>query len=406
MGLVLGDSLLRNDKQLEDILDKKVSTDTVQDITATKRFITSSGGEYLQLKRDTYDGDWLLNIESPSDNSNHIKIRVIDGLSIINGSIDNNGFSLDGNGLYPTISSTYDLGSSSNRLRNIYVSNDININGTNILNKINTIENRTINNKPLTSNITLTASDVGALPTSTSYVSSINGVSGAITNVAKLSDIPTDYVNLDGAQIINGSKIFSTNIILNYQQQLVSKDSAGNIKPLIGLYDNNVIELGDSTTGRGLAISLTDIRPFGANKGLDLGSSSYPFDNAYIKGTLVLSKTTDSSGTSNNGPALIVGGTQTTAHIEIDSNEITAKSNGTTPATLGLNNEGGNIEFGINQSTSGGMRYTAGSDFSPKANNILSLGKSNQRWLTGFFNSINLNGGSITYNSSTDTFTI
>ena len=347
-----------------------------------------------------------MNIESPSDNSNHIKIRIIDGLSIINGSTNNNGFTLDGNGLYPTISSTYDLGSSSNRLRNIYVSNDININGTNILNKINTIENRTINNKPLTSNITLTASDVGALSTSTSYVSSINGVSGAITNVAKLSDIPTDYVNLDGAQIINGSKIFSTNIILNYQQQLVSKDSAGNIRPLIGLYDNNIIELGDSSTGRGLAISSSEVRPYGANNSLDLGSSSNPFDNAYIKGTLVLSKTTDSSGTSNNRPALIVGGTQTTAHIEIDSNEITAKSNGTTPASLGLNPEGGNVEFGINQSTSGGMRYTAGSDFSPEGNNILSLGKSTQRWLTGFFNSINLNGGSITYNSATDTFTI
>jgi len=44
---------------------------------------------------------------------------------------------------------------------------------------------RTINGKALTNNITLSSSDVGALPSSTSYVSSVNGSSGVITNVAK-----------------------------------------------------------------------------------------------------------------------------------------------------------------------------------------------------------------------------
>jgi hypothetical protein len=55
-----------------------------------------------------------------------------------------------------------------------------------------------------------------------------------------------------------------------------------------------------------------------------------------ITGTLILSKTTDASGISNTSPALIVGGTTTTAHIAIDANEIIAKSNGTTPTTLNL----------------------------------------------------------------------
>lgn len=72
-----------------------------------------------------------------------------------------------------------------------------------------------------------------------------------------------------------------------------------------------------------------------------------------ITGTLVLSKATDASGTSNNGPALIVGGTQTSAHIEIDTNEVMAKTNGTSVATLYLNSDGGNVIIG-----SGGLNIS------------------------------------------------
>ena len=73
--------------------------------------------------------------------------------------------------------------------------------------------------------------------------------------------------------------------------------------------------------------------------------------NTTISGTLVLSKTTDASGTANKSPALIVGGTDTTEHIEIDSNEILAKSNGTTPSGLSLNSNGGTVYIG-----SGGIK--------------------------------------------------
>lgn len=76
--------------------------------------------------------------------------------------------------------------------------------------------------------------------------------------------------------------------------------------------------------------------------------SSYalPLTGGTVTGTLVLSKTTDLSGTSNNSPALIVGGTAATGHMEIDANEIQAKTNGTSVAQLGLNMDGGNVIIG------------------------------------------------------------
>lgn len=71
-------------------------------------------------------------------------------------------------------------------------------------------------------------------------------------------------------------------------------------------------------------------------------------DTTYLKraggtvtGTLILSRTTDLSGTANNKPALIVGGTDAQAHIEIDNNEIQAKANGTSVGGLYLQPDGG-----------------------------------------------------------------
>lgn len=82
------------------------------------------------------------------------------------------------------------------------------------------------------------------------------------------------------------------------------------------------------------------------------GNSEFPgtvsMAGAKISGSLTLTKTTDASGTADNGPALIVGGERTAAHLEFDSNEIMAKASGTTVAPLYLNSDGGDIYLGGN----------------------------------------------------------
>ena len=67
-----------------------------------------------------------------------------------------------------------------------------------------------------------------------------------------------------------------------------------------------------------------------------------------VSGTLVLSKTQDASGTANNSPALIVGGAATSTHLELDANEIMAKTDGTSTAALYINNDGGNVYINNN----------------------------------------------------------
>lgn len=59
-------------------------------------------------------------------------------------------------------------------------------------------------------------------------------------------------------------------------------------------------------------------------------------------------KSTDDVDLSGVSGALITGGDGTGQHIAFDTNEIQSKSDATTAATLYLNNEGGNVNFGSN----------------------------------------------------------
>lgn len=62
-----------------------------------------------------------------------------------------------------------------------------------------------------------------------------------------------------------------------------------------------------------------------------------------VTGTTTFSRSTDASGTADNKPALIIGGSSTGAHMEIDANEIMAKASGTSTASLYINESGGAV---------------------------------------------------------------
>lgn len=82
---------------------------------------------------------------------------------------------------------------------------------------------------------------------------------------------------------------------------------------------------------------------------------TYSDSEIYVQnGTLYAVKTQDLSGTANNKPALIVGGADTSTHMEFDANEIQAKTNGTSVAQLYINNDGGLVTVG-----SGGLSITS-----------------------------------------------
>lgn len=91
----------------------------------------------------------------------------------------------------------------------------------------------------------------------------------------------------------------------------------------------------------------TDLKLAGTKVSKEGHTHSYlPLSGGTVTGTLVLSKTQDLSGTANNSPALIVGGAVTSSHLEIDANEIHAKSNGTDAQDLYLNADGGAVHVG------------------------------------------------------------
>lgn len=80
------------------------------------------------------------------------------------------------------------------------------------------------------------------------------------------------------------------------------------------------------------------------------GTSGATFSGNITAPRGIFTSTADASGTAAGTPPLIVGNA-TGAHIEVDSNEIMAKTNGTSVAALFINTDGGNVTIGNASST-------------------------------------------------------
>ena len=186
------------------------------------------------------------------------------------------------------------------------------------LNKLDTRyvpTSRTINSKALTDNITLSASDVGALASDTTYVSSVNGKSGAITDVATTNTFQT----------ITASKTFSADLTLNNQIYLRSKNISGQYRNLIGIDANGRVAVGNSDQEIVLNCN-TAIIP--ANPYKNLGSTSLLWKDIYLSGKL-------KTGTSGAIELTLPNATGTLALVsDIPSGDVDVEINGTETSTV------------------------------------------------------------------------
>ena len=115
---------------------------------------------------------------------------------------------------------------------------------------------RKVNNKALSSDITLSASDVSALPSNTSYVSSVNGDSGAITNVAK-----TDTTNAFTGYLNSFTKIMP--------YEIGDADVSGTIYNwLYNVYKTKKNGSGETTITASYGVAFPDTTGYSANKTL------------------------------------------------------------------------------------------------------------------------------------------
>lgn len=75
-----------------------------------------------------------------------------------------------------------------------------------------------------------------------------------------------------------------------------------------------------------------------------------PLTGGTLTGALTLSTGNDASGTAFNSPPLVISN-ENEQHLEFDANEIMSKADETTPGTLNINYDGGNVIIGNSSST-------------------------------------------------------
>ena len=198
-----------------------------------------------------------------------------------------------------------------------------------LLTKVST--STTINNKPLTGNITLTAEDLGI---------DLSDTSNVVLQQAK------GYTDAKIAELVNGA-----DTTLDTLKELA--DAINDNKSIIDALNDsigtkaNTTDLNDHISDAVKHITSTERINWNNAYTHSISDHNYlPLSGGTVTGSLVLSKSTQASSTAYNSPALVVGGLSGGNHLELDYNTIIAKSNETTPSTLYLNKDGGLVQIG------------------------------------------------------------
>jgi hypothetical protein len=226
------------------------------------------------------------------------------------------------------------------------LNNNLTVKGNTTLGDDSASDTLTVNAKS-TLNNTLTVASGGAQITGNSKITGALEVTGRGTFAGLTSTANNMFIcSTNEFDFIPDN--YSGVIYINYQT--LSRNSTGAVSSYTFL------------TGNGATNSYADLQAKnGAFSGsLTAGTTASISGNTTIGGTLTLTKTQDLSGTADNSPALIIGGAATSTHMEIDCNEIQAKTNGTSVASLYLNNDGGLVTIGSGGLTVGGLTTANG----------------------------------------------
>ena len=134
---------------------------------------------------------------------------------------------------------------------------------------------------------------------------------------------------------------------------------------------NAVLRLPSTIKGSLDGNAATATKAVGDTNGARIDTTYLKLAGGTVTGTLVLSRTTDASGTADNGPALVVGGTRAQAHIEIDGNEIMAKGSANTVGALYINGDGGAVHCEGQRVAKGASKGSTNKPVYADANGIL-----------------------------------
>lgn len=147
--------------------------------------------------------------------------------------------------------------------------------------------------------------------------------------IALTSDLPTNYVTLDTAQTISGTKTFSVSPVINNNVALQGKTTDGTVKRLILLTSNNNVSV--NADGQGLTyLGGVTVLPTG-NGAVDLGSASVKWKDIYLNGALKNSTYTFSLPSATGTLAL------TSQIPTVNNGTLTIQKNGSDVATFTAN---------------------------------------------------------------------